>query len=93
MVFCNGLDSLDGDTAISRSEALRDRVPMHRRTFVKTAAAGGFVSLSGEVGGVAQDANTRFPEPAPLSFREEKSGLKITGIRVVRLVPKRPLPT
>ncbi len=66
---------------------------MHRRTFVKTVAAGGLVSLGGEVEAVAQDANARFPEPAALSFRDEKSGLKITGIRAVRLVPKRPLPT
>ena len=41
---------------------------------------------------MAQDANVRFPEPAPLPFREEKSGLKITSIRTVRLVPKRSPP-
>ena len=34
----------------------------------------------------------RFPRPEPLPFRSEKSGLKITGIRGVRLVPNRPLP-
>ena len=42
---------------------------------------------------MTRDAETRFPAPAPLGFREEKSGLKITRIRAVRLVPKRPLPS
>jgi L-rhamnonate dehydratase len=65
---------------------------MHRRTFVKTVAAGSLVSLGRDVGAAAQDSHPRFPEPPPLPFREEKSGLKITGIRPVRLVPKRPLP-
>src|SRR4029434_11267247 len=34
-----------------------------------------------------------FPEPPPLPFRNEKSGLKITAIRAVNLVPTRPLPS
>ncbi|MEO2017442.1 MAG: enolase C-terminal domain-like protein [Fuerstiella sp.] len=65
---------------------------MRRRTFVKTTVAGGLVTLGGEVGAVTQDATARFPAPAPLPFREEKSGLKITAIRALKLVPKRPLP-
>jgi L-rhamnonate dehydratase len=40
----------------------------------------------------AQDNGSRFPRPAPLPFREEKSGLKITAIRAVNLEPLRPLP-
>ncbi|HIE98567.1 MAG TPA: L-rhamnonate dehydratase [Planctomycetes bacterium] len=66
---------------------------MRRRTFVRTTVAGGLLTLGGKTGAVTQDATARFPAPAPLPFREEKSGLKITAIRAVKLVPKRPLPT
>jgi len=65
---------------------------MHRRTFFSTSAALGVAGLA-RVGQVAaQDDSRRFPEPAPLPFREEKSDLKITAIRAVKLEPTRPLP-
>ncbi len=65
---------------------------MHRRTFVKTAATAGLLSLAGEVRAQSSDAEARFPQPAPLPFRDEDSGLKITAIRAVNLAPTRPLP-
>jgi L-rhamnonate dehydratase len=64
---------------------------MQRRTFLKTAAAGGLVC--GHQGArAAEDDGTRFPQPPPLSFTETNSGLRITAIRAVNLVAKRPLP-
>ncbi len=33
-----------------------------------------------------------FPSPPPLAFQGEKSKLKITGVRMVRPQPKRPMP-
>ena len=66
---------------------------MCRRTFLKTCAAGGVAALAGHDELVASESATRFPDPDPLSFRDETSGLKITSIRAVRLVPIRPLPS
>lgn len=66
---------------------------MHRRTFLKTATAGSFLSWTTDMGASTLDTQPRFPKPPPLSFCEEKSGLTITGIRAARLVPKRPIPT
>jgi L-rhamnonate dehydratase len=65
---------------------------MHRRTFLSSCAAVGLAGLPSKTHTAAQEDSTRFPKPAPLPFREEKSGLKITSIRAVRLVPERPLP-
>jgi len=65
---------------------------MNRRTFLTTSAAVGLAGLARESRAVAPEDRARFPEPAPLPFREEKSALKITAIRAIRLVPKRPLP-
>lgn len=65
---------------------------MHRRTFVKTLATSGLATLCPEFKSVAQDTDPRFPVPPRLSFLDEKSGLKITRIRAVKLVPERPLP-
>src|SRR5436190_3926319 len=65
---------------------------MHRRTFFSTGAALGLAGLASMDRAAGQDDSTRFPKPPPLSFREEKSGLKITSIRPIRLVPERPLP-
>ena len=62
---------------------------MHRRTFLQSASLLGFC---GPTFAADENADSRFPPPAPLSFRDEQSGLKITGIRAVTLVPKRPLP-
>ncbi|MFV2067621.1 MAG: enolase C-terminal domain-like protein [Pirellulales bacterium] len=65
---------------------------MNRRTFLSTGVAVGIAGVTRAGRALAPDASTRFPEPAPLSFRGQKSGLKITAIRAVELVPKRPLP-
>ena len=65
---------------------------MNRRTFFTASAALGLVGLAPARRAVARDDRAGFPEPAPLPFREEKSRLKITGIRAVQLVPIRPLP-
>src|SRR6188474_1259796 len=65
---------------------------MDRRTFFSASAALGLAGLT-RIGRVAaQDDSARFPKPAPLPFREEKSGLKITAIRAVKLEPLKPLP-
>jgi L-rhamnonate dehydratase len=61
---------------------------MNRRTFLTTSAAMGLVAVPP----ASRAAGTGFPQPAPLPFREEKSGLKITAIRATRLIPIRPLP-
>ncbi len=67
---------------------------MNRRSFVRTSGALGMAGLAtqGEAMARAEDRVDRFPEPPPLPFRDEKSGLKITSIRAVKLVPTRPLP-
>ncbi|MHC4401932.1 MAG: enolase C-terminal domain-like protein [Planctomycetota bacterium] len=65
---------------------------MKRRAFFTTSAAVGLAGLARAGRAARPDDSARFPEPAPLSFRGEKSGLRITAIRAVELVPKRPLP-
>lgn len=65
---------------------------MNRRTFLTMGAALGLAGPGSARRAVARDDRDRFPEPAPLPFLEEKSGLRITRIRAVRLVPERPLP-
>jgi len=65
---------------------------MHRRTFLSTSAALGLSGLAPLGRADAADDAVRFPEPASLSFRGEKSGLKITAIRAVNLEPIKPLP-
>jgi L-rhamnonate dehydratase len=66
---------------------------MNRRAFLSTIAAAGFAGLARAGRLLGSDDPARFPQPAPLSFREQKSGMKITGIRAVELVPQRPLPS
>ena len=65
---------------------------MNRRTLFRTSAAVGLVGLAPARRALARSEPADFPKPAPLPFRDEKSGLKITAIRAVRLVPKRPIP-
>jgi hypothetical protein len=65
---------------------------MNRRSIFTTGAAVGLAGLARPSRAGARDDRARFPEPAPLLFREEESGLKITAIRSVPLVPKRPSP-
>jgi hypothetical protein len=64
---------------------------MNRRKFLKhsalvpaTAAAAFALPQSVEA------KSTELPKPPPLSFREERSGLKITRVRGVHFRPKRP---
>src|SRR5689334_20699019 len=64
---------------------------MDRRKFLSTSAAFSLAGLA-QPSHAADDDPSRFPAPAPLSFRNEKSGLKITAIRAVRLQPLHPLP-
>lgn len=65
---------------------------MNRRTFLSTGAAG--LAASARTRRAAgRNAAPSLPEPPPLPFRDEKSGLKITSVRAVKLVPKRPTPT
>src|SRR5262249_33553616 len=66
--------------------------PMDRRTFLSVGAAGGCAILFAARRALARSARADFPKPEPLPFRDEKSKLKITAIRAVRLVPKRPPP-
>ena len=67
---------------------------MNRRDFIGSGIASGLVGLAAmeRAEGRDKEDEGRFPAPSPLSFRDEKSGLKITNIRAARLVPKRPLP-
>ena len=65
---------------------------MDRRTFLATGAAGSLAGLAGTDHAFSSDDPARFPAPPPLPFCEQKSGLKITAIRAVELVPERPLP-
>jgi L-rhamnonate dehydratase len=64
---------------------------MDRRVFLQAAAAAGLAG-SMRQSGLAASESSDFPAPPPLSFRNETSGLKITAIRAVNLVPQRPLP-
>ena len=65
---------------------------MNRRSFLRSSVALGLAGLAPTSRAMARDEGGRFPAPPPLSFRDEKSDLKITSIRAVRLVPTRPLP-
>jgi L-rhamnonate dehydratase len=65
---------------------------MHRRKFLTASAALGLAAVSRNAPAAAQSGGSRLPAPPPLSFRDEKSDLKITAIRAVNLEPTRPLP-
>ncbi|HEU0005267.1 MAG TPA: hypothetical protein VFS12_04680, partial [Terriglobia bacterium] len=67
---------------------LRD-TNMNRRQFLSSS----FVPLVATSLNAAPAAAHPLPVPAPLPFQAEKSKLKITGIRMVRPKPKRPIPT
>lgn len=59
---------------------------MKRRDFLRRAALGSLATLAGTGFGSAVS-------PPPLVFSEERSGLKITGVRPVRLRRRHPLPS
>jgi hypothetical protein len=60
---------------------------MHRRTFFSMSAALGLAGLARMDRAAEGENSARFPEPAPLPFRGEKSDLRITAIRAVTLIP------
>ena len=66
---------------------------MDRRKFME---AGTTLSLGALAGAVAPErasaAAAPVPSPAPLAFRDEPGKLKITGVRMVRPRPAKPLP-
>ncbi len=64
---------------------------MNRRIFLRSCAASGLAGLTTRRV-IARDEESRFPKPPALPFRDEKSNLKITRIRAVRLAPTQPLP-
>jgi L-rhamnonate dehydratase len=67
---------------------------MNRRGFIRSGVASALAGLAaaGRAEGREREDGGRFPPPPPLSFRDEKSGLKITSVRAIRLVATRPLP-
>ena len=66
---------------------------MDRRKFMEAGTA---LSLGAFAGAVAPErasaASAPWPGPAPLTFRDEPSKLKITSVRMVRPKPAKPLP-
>jgi hypothetical protein len=66
---------------------------MYRRGFLQSGVASGLACLAAPRNVLSQDDPSRFPPPPPLSFRDEKSGLRITRVRSIRLVPTRPVPS
>ena len=64
---------------------------MNRRMFFQSCVASGLAGWTTTRRVMARNEDRRFPEPPPLPFRDEKSDLKITRIRTVRLVPTQPL--
>jgi L-rhamnonate dehydratase len=63
---------------------------MDRRHFLKSSA---LVPLAAASATVSPSEASPLPLPPPLPFQSEKSQLKITGVRMVRPTPRRPLPT
>ena len=62
---------------------------MNRRQFLSST----LVPLAATSMNASPAAAHPLPVPPPLPFQAEKSKLKITGIRMVRPQPKRPIPT
>jgi len=64
---------------------------MDRRTFMETSAALSLGAFSGSAKPVKTDQSTS-PLPSQLPFHHQEGKLKITGVRMVRTMPKKPLP-
>ena len=64
---------------------------MNRRRFMEAGAALS-VGVIGGSGKSEEGVASPLPQPPPLPFRDEESKLTITGVRMVRPVPKKPLP-
>ncbi len=64
---------------------------MNRREFMEASAALSVSGLSGSAPPEKGDYAT-FVSPAPLTFRDQESKLRITGVRMVHPKPKKPMP-
>ena len=64
---------------------------MDRRQFIEASATLSFGALNGS-GMPEKDNQAKSPLPSPLTFRDQESKLKITGVRMVRPRPKKPMP-
>ena len=62
---------------------------MNRREFME---AGAVLSVSGLGGPVVPEKGGHPISPPPLAFRDHASKLKITGVRMVRPQPRKPMP-
>jgi len=64
---------------------------MNRREFMEASAA---LSVSGLSGSAPPEKGDYAPfvSPAPLTFRDQESKLRITGVRMVHPKPKKPMP-
>src|SRR5262245_8165764 len=65
---------------------------MRRRDFLAAGAMLGCAGVWERRLAAAETDPVRFPPPAPLPFKDERSDLKITAIRPVTLEPLRPPP-
>src|SRR5262245_21344130 len=65
---------------------------MNRRGFIQSGVAAGLAGLAAMGRARGRDDGDRLPSPPRLPFRDDKSGLQITNVRSVRLVPIHPLP-
>jgi len=61
---------------------------MNRRNFLRDTPAASAAVLLGR-----RDPAAAADEPSPPPFQAERSGLKITGVRLVQTKPRRPVPT
>src|SRR5215471_10587399 len=66
---------------------------MDRRKFVEASAAWSAASVFGGSTKRQQGKAAPLPSPSPLPFHDQKSKLKIAGVRMIRPRPKKPLPT
>ncbi|MCZ6794017.1 MAG: twin-arginine translocation signal domain-containing protein [Planctomycetota bacterium] len=65
---------------------------MKRRNFLKAGPAAALAAAAG-LGLDERLDGAPLPDPPPLPFQDEKSGLRITSVRPVRPRPRRPLPS
>ena len=66
---------------------------MKRREFLKTTSALSLGAAAASVGATDPLNADPMPAPPPLAFHSEESGLKITGVRMVNVRPRKPVPS